>query len=86
MYLECQEHDPAILSGEVGQHTYDLPDIQKYLANKDLMIKIIDMDLRFDSGGNPNWANTAAHFFSHHPNCRIGIVDEYNNHYPSDGQ
>lgn len=76
MYLECQSHDPPLSShDEVGQHTYDLPDIKKYLASREHFIANAKLNLDIDYGSH--WVNTAAHFIAQHPNCKIVIRDEY---------
>ena len=52
VYLECLDHDPPLRSdGEVGQHLYDLPDIRKYIAQRDMYVAIMaqDMPVNFDT-------------------------------------
>jgi hypothetical protein len=77
VYLVCKTHGPNLTSDEVGQHLYDLENIRGYIANRELLVGVINAG--YDIGGydNPNWSYTAAHFLREHPNCDIGIVDEY---------
>lgn len=84
MYLECKDHDPPIRSAdEVGQHTYDLKNIQGYFAKRKALVQINEMDdVTFES--DTRWLNTAMYFFAQHPNCRIGIRDEYGQEYPTE--
>lgn len=84
MYLECLEHDPPIRSdSEVGQHTYDLRDIQEYVARREELVSIHEMEsvVSLNETGT-RWPNTAMYFFAQHPKCRIRIVDEYGRLYP----
>lgn len=81
MYLTCLDHDPPLASeDEVGQHTYDLPDIRKYVEGRHLFCQLADSDIWPDYGSH--WANTAARFLSTHRRCNIGIEDEYGTRYP----
>ena len=83
VYLQCLDHEPPLCSdGEVGQHLYDLPDVRKYIALRDLFVENAkqDMPVSYDS----YWASNAARFLSQHPHCRIGIVDEYGREHPTE--
>lgn len=82
MYLECQDHTPPLTSdGEVGQHHYDLPRICDEISKRDLFAANAKADLGIDYGGY--FTNNAARFLAQHPNCRIGIRDEYGIEYPT---
>ncbi|AVO26064.1 hypothetical protein SEA_Phreeze_86 [Mycobacterium phage Phreeze] len=84
LYLQCDSHEPPIRSdGEVGQHLYDLSDIRGYIANRDLLAQIVDMDLgvNFDS----HFASNAAYFLQKHRACKISIQDEYGKQYDTIG-
>ena len=81
IYLECLEHDPPMSSnGEVGQHLYDLDDVRKMIAHRDLIVRIFQLDLPI-SWDNHFHSNTA-YFLAKHLNCRIRIVDEYGKEHP----
>jgi hypothetical protein len=80
MYLTCLDHDPPLCSdGEVGQHTYDLPDIRKAIANRHLFCQLADVDICPDYGSY--FTNNAARFLATHRRCTIGIEDEYGRKY-----
>jgi hypothetical protein len=83
MYLVCNSHTPELHSSEVGQHTYDLPDIQQYLAHRKELVRLVEADIQIGGSQNPPWAYTAAWFFAAHPDCEIGIIDEYGKTYPT---
>lgn len=76
LYLECQDHDPPLLSnGEVGQHLIDLQTIRADIANRDLFIANLKANLDVDYGHH--FRNNAARFLCQHPKCHIAIWDEY---------
>lgn len=76
LYLECLDHAPALTSdGEVGQHLYDLARIRREIAERSLLAEI---EHTYDS----QFTSNAARFFAQHPNCRIGIRDEYGVEHP----
>lgn len=81
MYLKCLSHNPPLFSDEVGQHSYDLADIRKYIANRKHMVALIKADIRVAGATNPNWAYTAAWFFYRHQECQLGIENEYGGTY-----
>jgi hypothetical protein len=75
------DHDPPVTSdGEVGQHLYDLDDIRKLIANKHLVISVLNAELpiSFDS----HFDSTTARFLLQHPQCRMRIRDEYGIEHP----
>lgn len=80
LYLRCEDHDPPLLSDDVGQHLYDLPDIRGYIARRDSYVALAESD---------DWPTFASHYTRHaydfltqHPRCTIGIVDEYGREHP----
>ena len=71
LYLECLDHDPPLKSeGEVGQHLYDLPRIQREVACR-------------SAGDEHHFERNAAAFMTLHPHCTIGIRDEYGHQHPA---
>ena len=80
IYLECLDHDPPVTSdGEVGQHLYDLSDVRKMIANKEVIIefmKVMD-NFQWDSHFDSN----TARFLRDHPKCKIAIYSEYGDYY-----
>lgn len=84
LYFECQDHDPPISSWpqEVGQHMYDLKDARLMLADRSLLIDLANimeekgLDPYSTSGSVTYFANGLT-FLRQHPNCKIGIRDEY---------
>ncbi len=87
MYLECLDHDPPLQAdGEVGQHTYDLPDIQRYIADRRRYETEADNDTTYawPRQYGHHFERNAAEFLVQHRKCRIGIRDEYgDNDYPT---
>ena len=79
MYMQCLSHDPPIYSDEVGQHDYDLSDIRKHIANRKLYEANRKADLDISYGDY--WGNAAAYFLTQHPNCEIGIINQYGGTY-----
>lgn len=81
LYLECLDHAPALTSdGEVGQHLYDLARIRREIAERSLLAALVTSEIghTYDS----QFTSNAARFFAQHPNCRIGIRDEYGVEHP----
>ena len=88
LYLECLDHDPPLRADdESGQHLYDLPQIRADVANRDALVaaarqaegnvgRVTDVYLR----------RHTLQFLVEHPNCRIGIRDEYGRAYPLDAE
>lgn len=73
--LECLDHDPPLRAdGESGQHLYDLPEIRADIANRDTADADTDYGHFF--------RNNTARFLVQHPNCHIGIRDEYGREHP----
>lgn len=86
LYLECRSHDPVLTSdAEVGQHTYDLPDIRKRLADRDRLVQLVAQmeaaDLDPYAVADRYYVNTLS-FIARHPKCDIGVRDEYGNDHP----
>lgn len=84
LYLLCLDHTPPISSwrmGDVGNHLSDLPKAQQYIANRELYLQLWERHdfVQLDDSK----ANTAMYFFADHPNCNIGIRDEYGRHHPA---
>lgn len=81
LYLECRDHHPHVSSdGEVGQHLYDLPDIRKAIAHRDLLIAVGKAGFEVDFVHH--FVNNTVRFLCQHPNCTIAIRDEYGNDHP----
>lgn len=79
LYLECRSHKPPISSwSEVGHNLTDLPRIRREIANRDKYVAAAELEPDYDDP----LTNTAATFFTQHPNCNIGICDEYGNQHP----
>lgn len=58
----------------MGGHTYDLPQIRADIASRAVIVAAFDIGLHDVT----DWRRrNAATFFATHPNCRIGIRDEY---------
>lgn len=78
LYLECLDHDPPTRSdGEVGQHLYDLDDVRKMITNRHLVVSVMNAELPVSFGNH--FDNNTAWFLLKHPQCRLGIRDEYGN-------
>ena len=76
VYLEGKDQDPPIRSnGEVGQHLSDLPKVRGWIAHRENLARIVQIDCPVSFGHH--WLTTAAYFFAEHPKCAIGIRDEY---------
>lgn len=74
IYLVCEDHEPPLLAeGESGQHVYDLPDIRRDLANRDLLVAAAAEGAEI----NDYFRRNTLRFLLLHPACRIGIADEY---------
>lgn len=75
MYLECQDHDPPLLSyDEVGQHRYDLPRIWDQIRGCDQVLA--------DGEDSDYFAYNARRFLAQHRDCRITVRDEYGEEHP----
>lgn len=73
LYLVCNDHTPPLHSdGEVGQHLTDLPRIRAEISKRDVFVAAAEHHPSYDY-----FTGNAARFFSQHPRCAIGIVDEY---------
>lgn len=87
MYLECRSHTPIIKSyDEVGQHHYDLPMIRKIIARRAEFSRADEMDYssRADmwEPGRGYFFINAVNFLLDHPECEIGIRDEFDREHP----
>lgn len=74
LYLKCTAHTPPLYSEDVGQHLYDLPRIREELVNRDTLVGS-DAHVNYFTGH-------ARRFLRQHPNCPIGIEDEYGRDHP----
>ena len=85
LYLQCLDHDPPITSAdEVGQHLYNLADIRREVANRELLYNAHAAGL---TGGDYNvgcgrFTDNARAFLLQHPRCNLRIVDEYGQEHP----
>lgn len=87
IFLECLDHDPPIQAeDESGQHLYDLPRIRAEVADREATAADVHsyegsvLDEEFDPGAY--FRCSSARFLAAHPNCRIGIRDEYGVEHP----
>lgn len=79
VHLLCLDHNPPVFSDEeVGQHLYDLPQIRQDIANRDLLVKA----WRAEAEPDERFRRTTVRFLASHPNCNIGIRDEYGVDHP----
>lgn len=84
LYLRCEDHDPPILSDDVGQRLSALPEIRGYIADRKRFEAAAVVGLTPDD----HFMGNAARFLGDHPKCRIAIEDEYRREHPvveSDG-
>jgi hypothetical protein len=82
VYLECLDHDPPLTSnGEVGQHLSDLPQVRKMIAQREAIVAIMRTDAPINY--EHHFDSNTAWFLYRHPECNIGIVDEYDRRYPA---
>ena len=84
MYLVCLDHDPPIVSeDESGQHLYDLPRIRDEIADREAVASEADnppVSGMEDITGY--FRQRSSWFLARHPNCKVGIRDEYGRDYP----
>lgn len=81
--LECLDHDPPLLADqESGQHLYDLPQIRADLADRDRLVAAMHDDLH----PQDYFRRHTAAFLTQHPQCRIGIRDEYGTQHPTEDE
>lgn len=88
LYLSCLDHVPfGNATEESGQHIYDLPRIRGQLKHREeLTTSDLDADLGWDvTDGDRYFTRNTQQFLKDHPNCRIGIVDEYCRWYDTTG-
>lgn len=89
LYLECRSHDPVLSDGEqVGNNlTHDLKQLRRWIDQREQLIDLaaqmrsLDLD-PFEVEGD-YYRHTLA-FILEHPNCGIGIRDEYGKDHPID--
>lgn len=84
LYLECRSHQPVITSGEVGYNTSFLPQVRSDIANRDQLVETWNSIDDVYSAWEGRRFNTIS-FLAHHPNCVLGIRDEYGKEYSIDG-
>nr|DAI86668.1 MAG TPA: hypothetical protein [Caudoviricetes sp.] len=82
LYLRCESHNPPLKNDdESGQHLYDLEQIWADLDNRDR----IAAAWRDGMIPEDHFRRNTAGFLDAHPNCQIGVVDEYGDtHHPDD--
>jgi hypothetical protein len=87
LYLQCLDHDPPLVSdGEVGQHLYNLPQIQNDIVNRKVFVmaaKMADDNYRPLPDYGHHFRNNASRFLCQHAKCNIGIIDEYGHKHPT---
>lgn len=80
LYVTCLDHDPPLIAEEEsGQHTYDLPEIRRDIADRTYLVDVYMNSINLDLG---YWRNHTVKFLAQHQKCRIGIQDEYGRDYP----
>lgn len=89
IYLQCLNHTPPLrASEESGQHLYDLPRIRAEIADRVNVAAGPDYYRGDIIGGTfdfPAYFRVhSARFLAEHPQCAIGIVDEYGNEHPTE--
>lgn len=93
LYLECRSHTPALSDGEqVGNNLdRDLDQLRMWLKNRGVLLhfvgvaKQLDLDV-FDTVRDHDFYRHTLRFILEHPNCEIGIRDEYGKDHPLDPQ
>lgn len=90
LYLECLDHNPPLRAhDESGQHLYNLPQIRADIANREALVAAVRAT-RFGDGieevTDDYFRRHTLRFLIDHPNCRIGIRDEYGRAYPLDAE
>ena len=84
IYLVCLDHDPPIVSeDESGQHLYDLPRVRDEIAER--VAVAAEADTPPVSGMEDitgYFRQRSARFLAQHPNCQVGIRDEYGCDWP----
>lgn len=91
LYLECRSHTPALSDGEqVGNNlANDLDRLRGWLKNRHVLLhfvgvaKQLDLD-PFDTVQDDDYYRCTLRFILEHPNCEIGIRDEYDKDHPID--
>lgn len=79
IYLTCECHTPRLVAeDESGQHLYDLPRIQREVADRKRLIERCRTD-----GGLGYFERASARFLTQHEDCLIGIEDECGERYPT---
>lgn len=82
-YLRCLDHEPPLTaSEESGQHHYDLPQIRKDVANRDVLVQAWNDDVR----PSEYYRSHTVAFLAAHPTCKIEIRDEYQRTYSLTGE
>lgn len=93
LYLECRSHTPTLSDGEqVGNNLVrDLDQLRTWLKNRGMILhfagvaKSLDLDV-FDTVQDNDFYRHTLRFILEHPNCEIGIRDEYGKDHPLDPQ
>lgn len=79
LYLVCKSHIPNIKSSEVGHNLSFLPEIRESIAHRTELFEMVETMM--ENGQWPDDANLCSYhtlmFFYNHPECDLGIVDEY---------
>lgn len=91
LYLECRSHTPALSNGDqVGNNlTSHLTELRKWLNQRERLVDLVaemrtlDLD-PFDT--TDDYYRHTLRFILEHPECDIGIRDEYGKDHPVDPQ
>lgn len=77
VYLYCLSHTPYIAGDEIEQHiggAYS-DNIARFIADRERLAKV---DLQEELlGDRMHFERNAAWFFQSHPECKVGVKDEY---------
>jgi hypothetical protein len=93
IFLECRSHTPPLSDGvQVGDNLdRDLDRLRGWLKNRGVLLhfvgvaKSLDLDAFDTVQDNASYRYTMR-FILEHPNCEIGIRDEYGKDHPLDPQ
>lgn len=79
LYLECRSHKPFLQADdESGQHLHNLDQIRSDIKHRDDLIDVTE-----DGWEHPDrYRMNTARFLAAHPDCEIGIRDEYGHDHP----
>lgn len=89
LQLVCKSHDPHIWSEDVGNKLAHLPVVRGYIKRRENIVKMVSSIIEnngYFGDDFETYDRVAYYFLWSHPECELGIRDEYGREYDIEGE